>query len=34
MTEPDAPQPDDIALEMPTPEVLEDLEAKSDHDEG
>ena len=32
MTEPDAPQPDDIALEMPSPELLEELEEKSEHD--
>jgi hypothetical protein len=31
--EPDAPQPRDIAVEMETPEVAADLEARSDPDE-
>ena len=33
MTEPeqDMPQPDDIALEQASPELLADLAAKSDH---
>lgn len=28
-TDPDAPQPRDIALEQPSPELLQDLEDKS-----
>jgi hypothetical protein len=33
MTTPDAPQPDDIAIEQPSPELLEDLQAQSEHDQ-
>ena len=32
-SEPDAPQPRDIAVEMETQEVADDLEAKSDPEE-
>ncbi|MGY1607756.1 MULTISPECIES: hypothetical protein [unclassified Geodermatophilus] len=32
-TEPDAPQPRDIAVEMETQQVADDLEARSDPEE-